>query len=106
MDNFPVSPIENNCSLIIGSFVNQIGYVEKFSGLVSLAERTFMVGLSRDIHEKSKKFDLVFAPSELKNYKVLNTLKASELFEVGFNATRKKLKEDAVKKVIEEKISL
>jgi NTE family protein len=103
LDNFPVRPIENNCQIIIGSFVNQVGYVEKVSGLISIAERTFMLSLSKEIYEKAKKFDLFVAPAELRNFKILDTLKASELFDVGYEATRAKLKDFDIEKVINEK---
>jgi NTE family protein len=93
LDNFPVEPIENKCNVLIGSFVNQVGYVEKVSGLITLAERTFMLSMTKEIHEKARKFDLCVSPEELKNYKILNTLKAAELFEVGYEATKEKLKE-------------
>jgi NTE family protein len=106
LDNFPVRPIENDCQVIIGSFVNQVGYVEKISGLISIAERTFMLSLSREIYEKARKFDLFVAPAELKNYKILDTLKASELFDVGYEATMEKLKDFDIEKVIAEKNQL
>lgn len=93
LDNFPVRPLENVCNVIIGSFVNQIGYAEKVTGLISIAERTFMLSMSKEIQEKAKKFDLFIAPSELKDYKILDTLKATELFDVGYRATREKLKD-------------
>lgn len=105
LDNLPVNAIEDKCHFIIGSFVNMVGYVEKISGLISLAERTFMVGMARDINEKAKKFDLFVAPTELKDYRVLNTRKAAELFAVGYVATKKRLKEVDVKKLLEEKIN-
>jgi NTE family protein len=103
LDNFPVRPIENRCQIIIGSFVNQVGYVEKISGLISIAERTFMLSLSKEIYEKARKFDLFVAPAELRNYKILDTLKASELFNVGYEATREKLKDFDIEKAINEK---
>ena len=28
LDNLPVKPIENNCNILIGSFVNPVGYEE------------------------------------------------------------------------------
>ena len=93
LDNFPVEAIENKCKVLIGSFVNQVGYVEKVSGLITLAERTFMLSMTKEIHEKARRFDLCVAPEVLKNYKILNTLKAAELFEVGYDATKEKLKE-------------
>ncbi len=52
MDNLPVKPIEKQCEKIIGSFVNPIGYIEKISGLINIAERTFMLSMSREILEK------------------------------------------------------
>jgi NTE family protein len=92
LDNLPITPIENNCKFIIGSFVNPVGYIEKISGLVNIAERTFMLSMSKEIGEKSKKFDLFIAPLELKNYKILDPEKAEELFSVGYKATKEKLK--------------
>lgn len=93
MDNMPVKPIENKCRIIIGSFVNPVGYIEKPSGLINIAERTFMLSMSREIYEKEGNFDLLIAPSELRNYKILDPEKAQELFTVGYNATNEKLKE-------------
>ena len=92
LDNFPVHPIENKCKFLIGSFVNPVGYIEKISGLINIAERTFMLSMSKEIIEKAKKFDLFVAPLELRNYKILDPEKACELFEVGYKATKEKLK--------------
>lgn len=52
-----------------------------------------MLSMSKEIFEKSKKFDLFIAPLELRNYKILDPEKAQELFKVGYNATKEKLKE-------------
>jgi NTE family protein len=78
---------------LIGSFVNPVGYMEKISGLINIAERTFMLSMSKEIYEKSKKFNLFIAPPELRNYKILDPEKSIELFNIGYNATNEKLKE-------------
>ncbi|HLP72039.1 MAG TPA: patatin-like phospholipase family protein [Bacteroidales bacterium] len=104
LDNLPVKAVEGKCLITIGSFVNMVGYVEKISGLISLAERTFMVGQAKDIYEKALKFDLFVAPADLKDYRVLNTTKAAELFAIGYMATKKKLAEVDVNLMIEEKL--
>ena len=101
LDNLPLLPIENNCRFLIGSFVNPVGYIEKISGLINIAERTFMLSMSKEIIEKAKKFDLFVAPLELRNYKILDPEKASELFEVGYEATREKLRDAKIKKLID-----
>jgi NTE family protein len=101
LDNLPLKPIENKCRFLIGSFVNPVGYVEKCSGLINIAERTFMLSMSKEISEKAKKFDLFVAPMELRNFKILDPEKAEELFEVGYNATMEKLKDAVVKSILE-----
>ena len=93
LDNLPIRPIENKCLILIGSFVNAVGYQEKVSGLINIAERTFMLSMSKEISEKAKKFDLFIAPPEMRNYKILDPDKANELFEIGYKATMEKLKE-------------
>ena len=92
LDNFPIHPIEKICKVLIGSFVNPVGYAEKISGLINITERTFMLSMSKEIIEKEKKFNLLVAPPELAHYKILDPEKAAELFDLGYKATKEKLK--------------
>jgi hypothetical protein len=57
--------------------------------------------MSKEIVEKSKKFDLFVSPVELGNYKILDPEKACELFSVGYNATKEKLKDAKIKKIFD-----
>jgi NTE family protein len=100
LDNLPVFPIKKRCKFLIGSFVNPVGYVEKISGLINIAERTFMLSMSKEIEEKAKIFDLFVAPLELRNYKILDPEKAEELFSVGYDATKEKLKDANIKMLL------
>jgi NTE family protein len=106
MDNLPIRPIENKCCLTIGSFVNPVGYEDLTSGLIRIAVRTFMLSMSREISEKSKKFDLLIAPLELKNFGILDPEKADGLFEVGYMATKEKLKDPEIQKIIASRLSV
>jgi NTE family protein len=100
LDNLPVFPIQNKCKVLIGSFVNPVGYIEKISGLINIAERTFMLNMSKEIIEKAKRFHLLIAPVELRNYKILDPEKASELFDLGYKVTKAKLKESDIDKLL------
>lgn len=100
MDNLPIRPIEHKCEVIIGSFVNPIGYLEKVKGLISIAERTFMIAMVKELSEKSKKFDLFVAPEELRNHGILNPEKADLLFQIGYDATKEKIKEVGIEKLL------
>jgi NTE family protein len=92
LDNMPLKPIDGICEFMVGSFVNPVGYEENVTSLVQIAERTFMLNMSKDLDQKAKKFDLFIAPTELKDYKILDPEKAIEVFEIGYNATKTKLK--------------
>jgi NTE family protein len=101
LDNLPLKPIENKCRFLIGSFVNPVGYMEKCNGLINIAERTFMLSMSKEINEKAKRFDLFVAPQELKNYKILDPEKAEELFDIGYKATKEKLNDAIIKSILD-----
>lgn len=101
MDNMPVKPLEGKCELLIGSYVNPVGYEENVTSLVQIAERTFMLNMSKEINEKIRKFDVYIAPEELKDYKILDPEKAIEVFDIGYNATKKKLQENEIRKLID-----
>ena len=92
LDNLPIKPIENNCRFIIGSFVNPTGYEENVTSLISIAERTFLLSMSKEVGEKAKKFDLFIAPQELRHFKILDPEKSEDLFQLGYKTTKEKLK--------------
>ena len=88
LDNLPIRPIDHLCKYYIGSFVNPVGYEKNFSNLLHIAERTFMLNMSKEVTEKSRKFDLFISPSELRNYKILDPEKSEEVFEIGYETTK------------------
>ncbi|MGA1977013.1 MAG: patatin-like phospholipase family protein [Bacteroidales bacterium] len=94
VDNLPIRPLENKCRKIIGSFVNPIAYEESTSGLIKIAVRVFMLNQAKEAEEKSGQFDLLIAPTELKNFGVLDIDKAEDVYQIGYNATK-----DAIKKM-------
>ncbi len=105
LDNFPIYPIENKSKLLIGSFVNPVGYEETTSGLITIAIRTFMLNQAKEVEEKSKRFDLLIAPAELTKFGILEIERADALFEMGYKKTKEKLKDPEVQKKISEKLS-
>lgn len=100
LDNLPICAIENKCRFTIGSFVNPVGHEDSISGLITIAVRTFMLSMSKEVVEKSKKFDLFIAPLELKNYSMLDPEKSEDIFKIGYKATKEKLKDPEIKELI------
>jgi NTE family protein len=101
LDNLPLKPIEDQCRFLIGSFVNPTGLEENITSLIQIAMRTFLLSVSKELTEKSKRLDLLIAPPELKNYSILDPEKAQEVFMVGYNATKNKLAGMDLKSIIE-----
>jgi len=100
LDNLPVFPIEKLCRFLIGSFVNPTGYEGNITNLMQIAERTFMLNISKEVALKSGKFDLYIAPPQLRNYKILDPEKAEEVYKIGYEATIKLLKTSEFRKMI------
>lgn len=100
LDNLPVFPIEKLCRFLIGSFVNPTGYEGNITNLMQIAERTFMLNISKEVALKSGKFDLYIAPPQLRNYKILDPEKAEEVYKIGYEATIKLLKTSEFQKMI------
>jgi NTE family protein len=95
----PIRPLENRCSRIIGSFVNPVGYEETVVSLTQIAERVFMLNMSKEVLEKKERFDLFIAPQELKNYKILDPEKAVEVFDLGYTAPIEKLRDPVIRQI-------
>jgi NTE family protein len=100
LDNLPIKPIEKKCNILIGSFVNPVGYEESPSGLISIAIRTFMLDQAKEALDKSKYFDLLIAPAELTKFGILEIDKAEDIFEMGYKETKEKLKDPEIQEII------
>jgi NTE family protein len=104
LDNLPIKPIDNKCNLIIGSFVNPVGYEKSPAGLITIAVRTFMLNQAREVEEKGRKFDLFIAPKELTVFGILESDRADEIFEMGYMKTKEKLNDPEVQRIISSKL--
>lgn len=92
MDNFPVNPLLKKCRFLIGSHVNPIAYKEKVGGLIAIAERSFYLSVASQIIDKIRKLDLFIDPAGLKDYNLLDPSKGVEIYNIGYEETKKKIK--------------
>jgi len=93
LNNLPVDCIRDQCRILIGVHVNHNGPEEKFSGLKSIAERTFRLAMSQNVKESLKKCDFVIEPHQTKKYNTFDFKKADEIFKVGFDETESRILE-------------
>jgi NTE family protein len=93
MDNLPLEPIEDKCSMLIGSYVNEMGERDTFNSLLGIAERSFHLSVIKDLAAKQKKFDIYINPKELSKYNAFDQAKAEEIFKIGYKAAKEKISE-------------
>jgi NTE family protein len=94
LDNFPVQPIQNQATRIIGVHVNPTGKEEQVKGLIKIAERSFHITVNSRIKEMSQNCDLFIQPEKVNKFGLLNASAGKELFELGYEKTKEVLKKN------------
>jgi NTE family protein len=91
IDNFPVKPVREDCRRLVGISLNPVHPEEDISSLFKIAERTFHLSVSSNIHQKINMCDLVFEPAGLESFGLLDASKGLEMFELGYETARTQL---------------
>ncbi|WP_372769083.1 patatin-like phospholipase family protein [Lutibacter sp.] len=91
LNNFPIEPLTETCTKIIGSFVNSITRIEKteINSSLKLLYRAYHIGLDSNYLTKFTNCDYVFLPNEVRNISVLDTKSIQHAYQLGYeNAKR------------------
>jgi NTE family protein len=88
-NNLPLAPIADECSKLIGVYVNHTGFQENISGMAHIAERAFHLTVSKDIEKKKSLFDIYIEPGELANFGFFNLKNGHDLFRIGYETAIK-----------------
>jgi len=97
-DNLPRKPIEQSCDKLIGVHVNPTGFEEDFDSMLSIASRTFHLTVGAKVKQEKNNYDLFIEPEKLESYSLMKVSKADEIFAHGYNAARKQLTDELVRK--------
>lgn len=94
LDNFPISPLLENCEVLIGVYASPLSHIEqdslKYS--VNVLERAIRINYSKRSHKKFKNCDLLVNPIELSEFGLLEFSKMDEIFEIGYRSAKKEIK--------------
>lgn len=91
LNNLPVEPLQNHCNAIIGVNVNPHGWTKDLDNMYEIGQRCFDLVMWNNIEDRLKQCDIIIEPEEVYNYSVLDFRKAEEIFEVGYQATKKQM---------------
>ncbi|NOR76422.1 MAG: patatin [Draconibacterium sp.] len=89
MDNIPITPIKNDCEQIIVSNISPVNPRAKMKNLVQIATRTFYMSVNANMKEVRKHATYFIEHEGIDKYDILLRTHADELFELGYNSTKK-----------------
>lgn len=91
LNNLPADPIEDQCDLLLGHSVNPINLAKHPRSMFSIAERTFLMMVGHNEVTRKAKCDWLLEPHDLWKFGILDVGKADSIFQVGYDAARRKL---------------
>lgn len=91
LNNLPTESIRNKCQVLIGVYVNHNAHQEEVKGMKSIAERCFRLGIAQNVEDSKKLCDFLIEPPDTRNFSTFNFNDAEEIYQVGFDATEKRL---------------
>ena len=88
MDNVPVKPLIGECKKIVAVDIVSLPEMQEIEGMSDIVFRTFQMSTSMQ-QDVAKKCDLLVKLESLSDYWLLDTDKNKEIFEIGYNYTKK-----------------
>ncbi len=88
-DNLPIRPLREHCENIIAINVNPINEVHKFRNLKEVAIRTFHLTVDARVKDVKGMADILIEPLDLAEYDILDSSKAREMFDIGYQAVKR-----------------
>lgn len=91
--NFPVSTIRAECENLIGVNASPLVVTEYKKSILNVAMRTYNFMFKANILADKAMCDFLIEPVDMGNYDTFETDKSREIFELGYETTRKMIEE-------------
>ncbi|MBC8173337.1 MAG: patatin-like phospholipase family protein [Chitinophagales bacterium] len=92
INNLPVEPLRPVCDLLIGVNVNGVKDTSRLNGMWDVGFRVLLLSLMVNMEKNIKMCDVLIEPPT-GDYTIFSVNKAKELFDHGYDATKKKIVE-------------
>ncbi len=91
LNNLPVTPIRDQCRILIGVYVDRNDELSDVRGFKNIAERVFRLGIQQNSISGMKLCDLLIEPEGCRDFNTFDFRKADQIFDAGFRETEKML---------------
>lgn len=92
LNNLPLAPIKDKCKKLIGVNVSPLEKNPNINGISNVAMRSIQISIANSVLAKEGLFDIYIEPEPLSDYGYFNVKKGKEIFDIGYNAAVKVLK--------------
>jgi NTE family protein len=93
MDNLPVRPLVGRCDLIVGSHSNPVEQRFDIKNVKEVTERSLLIAINVNTSHSKALCNLVIEPPELAKFSTFDLAKGKEIFEIGYQYTKKNFKD-------------
>lgn len=95
ISNFPIEPLMDRCEKIIAISISPVGGHAKMKNLIQISTRSFMLAVKAKTSSMKQYCDLFIEPPLLEKYGPLDSSKAGELYQIGYDYTKELLEQKA-----------
>lgn len=93
LNNLPIEPLEGKCDYIIGVHSNALPTHLKVSNIKQIIERSLHLAINTNVEARKKKCNFFIEPPGMASFSVYDVAKAEEIYQVGYQYAKEKLKE-------------
>ncbi|GIZ14537.1 patatin-like phospholipase family protein [Capnocytophaga catalasegens] len=93
LNNFPIEPIENQCNILLGSFVSPLQTIsaKDINSTFKLLQRIYNVGMDASYYDKFRQCHFVFLPEGVDKTGTLDKSMIEKTYTLGYQFAQKQL---------------
>ena len=95
--NLPVRPIRERCKRVIAVEINSINTSDKVTNILTMATRSFYLGLNQNICIDKKMSDVFIEPKYMTKYSIFDIENMSDVYSEGYTTAKKLLQKKNIK---------
>jgi NTE family protein len=93
LNNMPVEPLEGKYDYIIGVHSNALPTNLKVTNIKQMVERSLHLAINMNVEDRKKKCHFFIEPPKMALFGVYDVAKAQEIYHIGYEYAKEKLKE-------------
>lgn len=88
-DNLPTKPLRDHCDFIIALSISPVNETNELDSLKKIGARVFQLMVNANTRTSKTECDLLIEPDGMREYDILSSSAADELFKLGYDYTSK-----------------